>query len=40
MIGEKRASPWEFIGAVLFCGVLPTMTAIGILLDYLRHVGS
>jgi len=37
MIGERRVSPWEFVGALLFCGILPAIEIAGILIDYLRH---
>jgi hypothetical protein len=38
MVSERRVSPWEFIGAVVFAAVLPTLEVVGVLLDYVRHL--
>ena len=34
----RSAIRGEFLGALLFCGVLPLITLIGMTIDYLRHV--
>ena len=39
MIQEDQVLRGEFIGAILFCIVLPLVTTIGIVVNYVRHVG-
>jgi len=37
MFYERRVSPWEFIAAILFAAVLPTLELVGVVLDFFRH---
>lgn len=34
----RSAVRGEFLGAVLFCGVLPLIVFVSVTIDYLRHV--
>jgi hypothetical protein len=38
MSDRRVSSPGEFLGAVLFCVVLPLISMIGLVIDYVRHV--
>ena len=38
MSNRRVSSPGEFLGAVLFCVVLPLISMIGLVIDYVRHV--
>ena len=34
----NRSPRGEFVGALLFCGVLPLVELIGIVVDYIGHL--
>ena len=38
-MNEERVLRGEFIGALLFCIVLPLIAAVSVTLQYVRHAG-
>jgi len=38
MSDQRTSSRGEFVGAVLFCVVLPLLSVVGLVIDYIRHV--